>query len=118
MNNPRPPPWIVVDLASMVFGEFQDELTSVFGDIIGWAIGHFILFLSLGAIILGIRERNHIINNSGLGRSHALDLCVFFLLTAVLYFVYTTIFQFESVASWALAATSSLSLRWMVTVLG
>tara|TARA_B100000927_G_scaffold37051_1_gene26573 strand:+ start:140 stop:448 length:309 start_codon:yes stop_codon:yes gene_type:complete len=102
----------------MVFGEFQNELTSVFGDIIGWLIGHVILFLSLGAIIFGIRERNHIMNNSGLGRSHALDLCVFLLLTAILYSVYTTIFQFESGASLTLAATSSLSLRWMVTVLG
>jgi len=108
----------VFDIASLVLGGFQDELVSVFGHTLGWTIGHTILFLFLGLMALGIRKREHVINNSGVGRREALDLGGFLILTAALYFVYTTTLDFDSVASWALAATSSLSLRWIVTVLG
>jgi len=118
LNNPLPPELIMFDVASIVLGDFQASLTSVFGNSIGWAIGHSIIFICFAAIFFGIRERDHIINNSGIGKRESVDFGVFVLLTLALYFIYTSAFDFASGASWGIAAASSLSIRWMVTVLG
>ena len=40
------------DLASTILGTFQDDLVSVFGDSIGWAVGHAILLVTLVALSL------------------------------------------------------------------
>ncbi len=118
MNNPLPLEIIMVDLASIILGGFQESLISVFGDTIGWIIGHAIIVLCLVVILFAIMGRDHIISNSGLGRSESVDFGVFLLLTLTLYFVYTSVFVFASGASFGLAVISSLSIRWMVTILG
>ena len=108
----------MVNIASTILAGFQDDLVVLFGETLGWIVGHSILAAALATIVLGIKERDHIIQRSGFGKNEILDLGVFFLLTLSLFYIYTNTFHFESVASLALGATSSLSIRWMVTVLG
>tara|TARA_B100000575_G_scaffold251745_1_gene219314 strand:- start:201 stop:527 length:327 start_codon:yes stop_codon:yes gene_type:complete len=108
----------MVDLASIMLGTFQDELVSVFGASIGWVVGHAILFAVLLGVIFAIQNRDHVIENSGLGRSQALDLGIFLFLTLSIFYFYTAICGFASGASLVLGATSTLFLRWMVTILG
>ena len=106
------------DLASTILGTFQDDLVSVFGDSIGWAVGHAILLATLVAMVFAIRERDHVINNSGLGRTQVFDLGTFLLLTLALFYFYSAVCGFATIPSLIVGATSSLSLRWMVTILG
>ena len=106
------------DLASIVLGTFQGELVSVFGDSIGWFVGHAILLAALATLVFAIRERDHVVKHSGLGRSQAIDFGVFLLLTLALFYFYSAICGFASIPSLVVGATSALFLRWMVTVLG
>ncbi len=106
------------DLASTMLGTFQDELVSVFGASIGWFVGHAILLSALVAAVLAIRERDHVIKNSGLGRSQAIDFGIFLLLTLSLFYFYSTVCGFASGPSLVVGAISTLFLRWMVTILG
>ncbi len=106
------------DLASTILGPFQDDLVSVFGDSIGWFVGHSILLATLAAMVFAIRERDHVINHSGIGRSQALDLGSFLMLTLVLFFFYNSICGFASTPSLIVGATSSRFLRWMVIIPG
>ncbi len=108
----------MLDLASTILGSFQNDLVSVFGESIGWFVGHVILLAALLGMVFAIRERDHVINHSGIGRSQAIDLGVFLLLTLVLFYFYGTVCGFASAPSLILGATSSLFLRWMVTILG
>jgi len=108
----------VLDLASTILGSFQNDLVSVFGASIGWFVGHIILLATLVAIVFAIRERDHVINHSGIGRSQAIDIGTFLLLTLVFFYFYGTLCDFASIPSLILGATSSLFLRWMVTILG
>ncbi len=106
------------DLASTILGTFQDDLVSVFGDSIGWAVGHAILLVTLVAMVFAIRERDHVIKNSGIGRTQVIDLGTFLLLTLALFYFYSAVCGFATIPSLIVGATSSLSLRWMVTILG
>ena len=106
------------DLASTILGTFQDDLVSVFGDSIGWAVGHAILLVTLVAMVFAIRERDHVIKNSGIGRTQVFDLGTFLLLTLALFYFYSAVCGFATIPSLIVGATSSLSLRWMVTILG
>ncbi|MBN28992.1 MAG: hypothetical protein CMB33_03880 [Euryarchaeota archaeon] len=106
------------DLASTILGTFQDDLVSVFGDSIGWAVGHAILLVTLVAMVFAIREREHVIKNSGIGRTQVIDLGTFLLLTLALFYFYSAVCGFATIPSLIVGATSSLSLRWMVTILG
>tara|TARA_B100000686_G_scaffold88132_1_gene94870 strand:+ start:3282 stop:3608 length:327 start_codon:yes stop_codon:yes gene_type:complete len=108
----------VIDIASIVLGGFQEDLVSAFGNSMGWAVGHLILLVTIGLLVLGLRERDHIINHSGFGRKQARDGIATLSLTIILYYVYTSTFDFDPTASVAISVASSLSLRWMVTVLG
>jgi len=108
----------VFDLASLVLGTFQGELVSVFGDSIGWFVGHAILLAALATLVFAIRERDHVIKHSGLGRSQAIDFGVSLLLTLALFYFFSAICGFASIPSLVVGATSALFLRWMVTVLG
>ena len=108
----------MVDLASIMFGTFQDEVGSVFGDSVGWFVGHVILLTALVGVIFAIKERDHVIEHSGLGRSQALDLGIFLLLTLSIFYFYTAICGFASGPSLVLGAITTLFLRWMVTILG
>ena len=106
------------DLASIILGTFQDDLVSVFGDSIGWFVGHTILLATLAAMVFAIRERDHVIKHSGFGRSQAIDLGTFLLLTLVLFYFYSTVCGFATAPSIFVGATSSLFIRWLVTILG
>ncbi len=108
----------MVDLASTILGGFQDDLVTLFGETLGWIIGHSIIAIIFAVIVLGIRERNHVIENSGIGKNEAFDFGVFLLLTFALHHTFTNTFDFDSMASLGLGIVSALSLRWMVTVLG
>ena len=108
----------MVDIASLLLGSFQDSLVSVFGTSIGWAIGHLILLAGAGLAILALKERRHIISNSGLKKQHAWDGIATLLVTIILFYIYTSIFEFEPVASLGISLSSSISLRWMITILG
>jgi len=108
----------VFDIASIVLGTFQGEIVSVFGDSIGWFVGHAILLAALATLVFAIRERDHVVKHSGLGRSQAIDFGVFLLLTMALFYFYSAICGFASIPSLVVGATSALFLRWMVTVLG
>ena len=106
------------DLASTILGTFQDDLVSVFGDSIGSAVGHANLLATLVAMVFAIRERDHVIKNSGIGRTQVIDLGTFLLLTLALFYFYSAVCGFATIPSLIVGATSSLSLRWMVTILG
>ncbi|MBR79514.1 MAG: hypothetical protein CMA88_01840 [Euryarchaeota archaeon] len=108
----------MIDVASIVLGGFQEDLVSAFGNSMGWAFGHLIILVMISLLVLGLRERDHIINNSGFGRNQAIDGFATLSLTVLLYYIYTSTFDFDSTASVAISVGSSLSLRWMVTVLG
>ncbi len=69
-------------------------------------------------MVFAIRERDHVVKHSGLGRSQAIDFGVFLLLTMALFYFYSAICGFDSIPSLVVGATSALFLRWMVTVLG
>ena len=108
----------MVNLASIVLGDFQDSLSSAFGSTMGWIAGHLILVLMISITALGIREREHIMKYSGLNVRMATDSFTILILSIVIFWIYTNSFDFEAGPSIALAATTSLSLRWMVTILG
>ena len=108
----------MVNIASIILAGFQDDLVVLFGETLGWVVGHSILAAATATIVLGIKEREHIIQRSGFGKNDMLDLGAFLLLTLFLFYIYTNTFHFESIASLALGAISSLSIRWLVTVLG
>ena len=106
------------DLASIIMGSFQDDLTSVFGDSIGWLVGHAILLATLVAMVFAIRDRDHVIQHAGLGRSQAIDFGALLLLTLALFYFYSTVCEFAVVPSFVVGVSSALFLRWMVTILG
>ena len=108
----------MVNLASIVLGEFQDSLASAFGSTIGWIVGHLIILIVLWLVTLGIRERDHLIKYSGMDTRMATESFTILIISIAIFWIYTTSFGFEAGPSIALAATTSLSLRWMVNILG
>ena len=102
----------------MVLMGFQDDIVLVFGDTVGWLIGHLILLGALAMAVVAIRERDHILNQTGFDRSTIWDAFLLIFLTLGLYLVFTSTFSFESAPSAVLAAISAISIRWMVNVLG
>jgi hypothetical protein len=97
---------------------FQDDIISAFGETAGWLIGHLIILGIFALAVVAIRERDHILDQSGFDRTTLWDAFFLVVLTLVLYLVFTSTFAFESVPSLALAAVSAISIRWMVNVLG
>ena len=78
----------MVDLASMLFGDFQDSIVTTFGDTLGWVIGHALI---AGLVALGWYSwigRNHIRKQSGWGRSDLRDITTIIALTMAQYVVY------------------------------
>ncbi|MAH98644.1 MAG: hypothetical protein CMA12_04775 [Euryarchaeota archaeon] len=108
----------MVNLASVVLGDFQDSLASAFGSTVGWIVGHLIVVIVISIAALGIREKDHIIKYSGMNMRMATDSFTILILSIAIFWIYTTSFGFGAGPSIALAATTSLSLRWMVTILG
>ena len=106
------------DLASIVLGSFQDDLVTVFGDSLGWAIGHAILLSALYLIVLAIGGREHALKHSGIGWKQAKQGLTLLSLTVFLFYIFTSVFGFQIIASVALAGPTSVFIGWMVTVLG
>ena len=46
----------MVDIASLILGDFQDSLVDVFGSSFGWLIGHLIVLSVVTLAILSIRN--------------------------------------------------------------
>ena len=78
----------MVNIASTILAGFQDDLVVLFGETLGWIVGHSILAAALATIVLGIKERDHIIQRSGFGKNEILDLGVFLLLTLSLFYIH------------------------------
>ena len=107
----------MVDVASMIMGDFQDSLVEVFGSSVGWLIGHIIVFGALSVVVLSIRNRDHIINESGYGRRNFTQALAVVGMTAIQYVVYTGNLGFPSTTSFVLALFGALSALWMINVL-
>ncbi len=108
----------MIDLASLVLMGFQDDLVLTFGDTVGWLIGHLVLLGALTVVVVAIRERDYIFNQSGFDRSTIWDALLVVGLTLMQLQVFTSTFGFDPLASIALAVLSSFMIRWLVNVLG
>jgi len=107
----------MVDVASMILGDFQDSLVDVFGSSGGWLVGHAIVLSIATLIVVSIRNRDHIINESGYGREHFSQAIAVVLLTGLQYVFYTGSLGFPGTMSMVLGITGALSALWMINVL-
>ena len=101
----------------MVLGDFQDSLVDVFGSSGGWLVGHAIVLSIATLIVVSIRNRDHIINESGYGREHFSQAIAVVLLTGLQYVFYTGSLGFSGTMSIVLGITGALSALWMINVL-
>ena len=101
----------------MVLGDFQDSLVDVFGSSGGWLMGHAIVFSMAALIVVSIRNRDHIVNESGYGREHFSQAIAVVLMTGLQYVFYTGSLGFPETMSMILGITGSLSALWMINVL-
>ena len=107
----------MVDLATPVLGAFQDTLEAAFGPSWGWVAGHAIVLGIAALAVLVVRNREHVMAESGFGKSEMADAAVVLALIAVQYIFYTGPLEFPEATSIVLGAIGALSLRWMVLVL-
>ena len=107
----------MVDVASMVLGEFQDSLVEVFGSSGGWLMGHAIVLSMATLIVVSIRNRDHIVNESGFGREHFSQATAVVLMTGLQYVFYTGSLGFPETMSMVLGISGALSALWMINVL-
>ena len=107
----------MVDIASMVLGSFQDSLDSAFGTSLGWITGHLILAGAAALMVIAIRNRDHVINQSGFSRDTLVDITATTAATLVLSGVFVNTFGWSGTPALALALASALSLRWLVLIL-
>ncbi len=108
---------LMVDVASMVLGGFQDSLVEVFGSSGGWLFGHLIILSAFSLVVLSIRNRDHIIKESGYGSRHFSQALALVGMTAIQYVVYTGTLGFPSTTSIILGLFGALSALWMINVL-
>ena len=101
----------------MVLGDFQDSLVDVFGSSGGWLTGHAIVLSMVTLIVVSIRNRDHIVNESGYGREHFYQAIAAVLMTVLQYVFYTGSLGFPETMSMVLGITGALSVLWMINVL-
>ena len=106
----------MVDLASPVLGGFQDSLDAAFGASIGWIAGHLILFGALALVTLAIRNRDHIVSQSGFSGETLVDAAATAAATIVLFAIFTNTFGWPQAPAFALGLAAALSLRWHVLI--
>ena len=106
----------MLDLASMVFGDFQDNIVSAFGNDLGWLIGHTLLLGTISLFVVSWINREHIRTQSGWDKSTLLDLATIAALTLIQYAIYTGNFGFAASASLGVAIVGSMTARWLVNV--
>ncbi|MAU85049.1 MAG: hypothetical protein CMA21_00360 [Euryarchaeota archaeon] len=107
----------MVNVASVLLGDFQDSLVDVFGSSGGWLMGHAIVLSMVALIVLSIRNRDHIVNESGYGREHFSQATAVVLMTGLQYVFYTGSLGFPGTMSMVLGITGALSALWMINVL-
>jgi len=108
----------VIDIAAMAIPEFQKDLVSVFGENIGWLIGHMILLTAFALVAITISRRNHVISRSGLNKEILQRAFVFSMLTLFLFSMFFWQFDYSNASSIGLAFFSAWALWWSVNVLG
>jgi len=106
----------MVDVASPVLGGFQDSIVDAFGATAGWWVGHLLVVGMVALCAVALQNREHIANNSGIGRSMVMDTAATLVLIAVQYVVFTGTFGWPEGESFLLAAVCALSLRWHVLI--
>ena len=107
----------MVDVASMVLGGFQDSLVDVFGASGGWLMGHLIVLSMASLIVVSVRNRDHIVNESGYGREHFSQAIAVIFLTGLQYVFYTGSLGFPGTMSLVLGITGAISVMWMINIL-
>jgi len=107
----------MVDIASLILGNFQNTIVAAFGSSFGWIMGHIIVLLLVLSILLIVQNRHHILNESGWGYSNLKDISVIILLTAVQCLVYVNLLGFPGAASLGISVVGTMSLRWHILVL-
>ena len=106
----------MVDLASMLFGDFQDSIVTTFGDTLGWVIGHALI---AGLVALGWYSwigRNHIRKQSGWGMSDLRDITTIIALTMAQYVVYTENFDYPEFPAMGVAFAATMLARWCINL--
>lgn len=106
-----------MNVASVLLGDFQDSLVDVFGSSGGWLMGHAIVLSMVALVVLSIRNRDHIVNESGYGREHFSQATAVVLMTGLQYVFYTGSLGFPGTMSMVLGITGALSALWMINVL-
>ena len=106
----------MVDLASPVLGGFQDSLDAAFGASIGWIAGHLILFGALALVTLAIRNRDHIVSQSGFSRETLVDAAATATATIILFAIFTNTFGWPLAPALAISLAAALSFRWHVLI--
>ena len=107
----------MANLAQLLLGGFQESLVDVFGSSGGWLMGHVIVLSMATLIVVSIRNRDHIINESGYGREHFSQATAVVLMTGLQYVFYTGSLGFPETMSMILGITGALSALWMINVL-
>ena len=106
----------MVDIASPILGSFQDSLDGAFGTSLGWVAGHLILVGIVALIVIAIRNRDHIVNQSGFSRDTLVDVAATGAATLFLLAIFTNTFGWPLAPALALALASALSLRWHILI--
>ena len=107
----------MVNLARLLLGGFQESLVDVFGSSGGWLVGHAIVLSIVSLIVMSIRNREHIVNESGYGRKHFYQATAVIFMTGLQYVFYTGSLGFPGTMSLVLGITGALSAMWMINVL-
>ena len=105
------------DLASTVFGDFQDSIVATFGDSLGWVVGHALIVGTVALLWFTWTGRNHIRKESGWDNSTLLDMATVTALTLAQYAVYTGTLGYPIGASLGVAFAGTMFVRWCVNVL-
>ncbi|MEC8954692.1 MAG: hypothetical protein VX191_01450 [Candidatus Thermoplasmatota archaeon] len=107
----------MVDLASTLFGVFQDSIVTTFGDTLGWVIGHTLIVGLVALVWCSWIGRNHIRTQSGWGMSNLRDIATILALTMAQYVVYTSNFDFSELPALGVAFAATMLARWCINVL-
>ncbi len=105
------------DIASAVFGDFQDSIVATFGDTLGWLVGHALIVGTAALLWLSWTGRNHIRAKSGWDKSTLFDMATVAVLTLAQYAVFTGNFGFPVLPSIGVAFAGAMFARWCVNIL-
>lgn len=107
----------MVDLASMLFGDFQDSIVATFGETIGWVVGHGLILGLIALVWYTWVGREHIRKQSGWGMSEIRDVATIIAVTMAQYVVYTSNLDYPAIPALAVAFSATMFARWCVNVL-